>query len=107
MGYLIFSFICFAISCHFDYLLQAYQHGWKTYVDLSHRNPKWGMWDFIPHDLWHIVQFGRNQLLLIGCILAMFSDGLWIFPNWVVLFPVYVAGRGLGFSAFVKFMAKR
>ncbi len=124
------ALLLFAVANHADYLLQAYQHNWPTWIDLSYRAPHWGIFDFVPHDAWHAVQFTRNQLLLLAPLLACFAfpmlfSGLHFavrkflarFPMWVqriLLHPVlhvflftallYVLGRGAGFQLFRELM---
>jgi hypothetical protein len=68
--WLLLAVVLFAAHNHADYLLQAYQHGWNTWLDLHGRAPKWGLWDFIPHDAWHIVQSVRNQSLFVAIPVA-------------------------------------
>jgi hypothetical protein len=51
----------FLVNAYADYEYQASMHGWNALLDLSHRAPKWGLFDFIPHDAWHLVQSIRNQ----------------------------------------------
>lgn len=83
------AILLFAAHNHADYLLQAYQHGWNTWLDLGGRAPKWGLWDFIPHDAWHIVQSVRNQSLFVAipaawvglANLAMCRRHVWYVPT--------------------------
>jgi len=99
----------FVVSHHADYLLQAYQHGWKTWYTLKADAPKWGMFDFIPHDSWHVVQWVRNNTLVLAVCIGTIYGSIYIRPLWAIaaMFVTYGITRGLGFSLFVKYYAKR
>lgn len=86
---------------HADYLWQGEMHGWKTWLDLTRRAPKWGFWDFIPHDAWHIVQTIKNHSLLLGAplVVVAFDNPIW---GFVVLLASYAVTRAIGFTLFLK-----
>lgn len=69
--YLLASIALFLLAGYADYELQAFQHGWNSFLDLSARAPKWGMLDFIPHDAWHIAQWLRNLAMICAPIFVM------------------------------------
>lgn len=117
--WLILALLLFILANHADYLMQAYQHGWWTWLDLSARAPKWGMFDFIPHDAWHIVQVLENLCRMLGAVASYFafrmagalvfpmhvySQKLWlrravVFTAWIL---PYVLTRGIAFSLAYK-----
>jgi hypothetical protein len=94
------------LAHHSDYLLQAYQHKWITYIDLSHRAKKWDFFDFIPHDMWHFVQSIRNMSISLAPLLCgIFSDTI---PYAIVLhFLFYAIGRAIGFTFVYYCLNKR
>jgi hypothetical protein len=60
------------IHAHADYLLQAYQHGWATWLDLHGRAMKWPWYlDVLPRDLWHLVQSVRNLSVIVAVTLLL------------------------------------
>lgn len=89
---------------HADFLYQAAIWKWPAWLDLSYRAPKWGFWDFMPHDGWHIVQFVKNHSMLIGAPGIFYGtrhpySGPWI--EFAVVVIVYSITRAMGFSAFL------
>ena len=71
---LVIAVVLMLIHAHADYLLQAYQHGWWTWLDLHGRAAAWPWYlDIFPRDLWHLVQSIRNHSVILGSILAMFG----------------------------------
>ena len=89
---------------HADYLWQGEMHGWKTWLDLTYRAPKWGFFDFIPHDLWHVVQSIKNHSLLVGSPLVFYgfespSPSL----KLLAVLIVYAVTRAAGFTLFLTF----
>lgn len=62
--------VTLAAAATADFLLQAKQHSWNTFWTLNASAAKWGVFDFIPHDSWHLVQFARNRFLILGVALA-------------------------------------
>ncbi len=101
------ALILFTLHAHYDFLFQAEAWGWKSYADLSIRSPKWGLWDWIPHDWFHLIQVLKNLCGLLAVIATMQAPQFWIIPNFAMVFALYAVGRGIGFSAFVKWMAGR
>jgi hypothetical protein len=96
--------IFFLIHNHADFLLQAYQHGWKTYWKLYALAPKWDWWlDWIPHDSWHIVQWIRNASVIAGTAICVYEYQSWWF---VIPFVLYSITRGIGFSIPLKLSKK-
>lgn len=62
------------------------------------RGKKWGFWDFIPHDPWHINQWVRNTSGWVGSffVLHPLSHAGWI--ELGILAGVYAFTRGFFFS---------
>ena len=85
---------------HADYLWQGEMHGWTTWLDLTARAPKWGLWDFIPHDAWHAVQSIKNHSLLFGapCLVLSTDKRFW---GFVILIAGYSLTRAIGFTLFL------
>jgi hypothetical protein len=129
MTYFILASVLFLVANYCDFELQAFQHGWNALLDLSARSPKWGIFDFIPHDLWHIIQWLRNLTMIAGTTLAIksfwwvlhvfsYSDYVCMSPakwkNWacdhkyivgfVSAIVLYVVTRGVGFSLMYKLL---
>lgn len=59
---------------HADYLYQASLWKWWTWLPLDRTAAKWGIFDFIPHDSWHVVQSVRNHAGLVAAW-ALFDVG--------------------------------
>jgi len=69
---LVTALLLMLIHAHADYLLQAYQHGWWTWLDLHGRAAAWPWYlDVLPRDLWHLVQAIRNHSVILGTIFTM------------------------------------
>jgi hypothetical protein len=69
---LVVAVLLLLVHAHADYLLQAYQHGWATWLDLHGRAMKWPWYlDVIPRDLWHLVQTVRNMSVIIAVVLVL------------------------------------
>lgn len=88
------------VSNFADYQLQAEQHNWDGLMwERYHRAPKWGMWDFVPHDGYHIAQTVRNTLMLAMPVVVMLMTQEW---QWwqraLAVLGSYIVGRGIGFS---------
>jgi hypothetical protein len=104
---LLFALLIFAVANTADYLLQAYQHGWPAFFALSADAPKWGIFDFIPHDSWHIAQWSRNICMILGSVFGAAAGGGFVayhrLPyNWIWMLSAilpYVITRGIFFSA--------
>lgn len=100
----------FLISNAADYFYQADIFGWYNPLWTNGvRAPKWGDWDWFPHDAWHIAQWLRNLLLLAGgCV----TSGVYCPANrrhwkyWVttglLAIALYLITRGLTFSLMLK-----
>jgi len=83
-----------------DYQLQADAHGWKGLMwEQGYRAPKWGVFDFIPHDGYHITQWFRN-ILMLGLPVAIFlmADEWKWWHKCLAILGCYIVGRGVGFS---------
>ncbi len=69
---LVAALLLMLIHAHGDYLLQAYQHGWVTWLDLHGRAMKWPWYlDVLPRDLWHAVQSLRNMSVIVAAVLVI------------------------------------
>lgn len=69
---LVIAIALMLIHAHADYLLQAYQHGWATWLDLHGRAMKWPWYlDLLPRDPWHLVQSVRNMSVIISVALVL------------------------------------
>ncbi len=108
--------LMFAAAGYLDYEYQASLHGWRGLLDLHARAPHWGIFDFIPHDLWHVVQFLRNHLLLFAAAIAA-NTGLFIATEnrdanrvylvsiaSLVLLGSYAIGRAIGFTLVMELL---
>jgi Leu/Phe-tRNA-protein transferase len=72
IAFFIASAVLMLVHNHADYLLQAYQHGWWTWLDLHGRAAPWPWYlDVLPRDLWHLVQSIRNHSAILGAALAL------------------------------------
>jgi len=82
-----------------DYLRQADDHGWTNPVWTNGRRaPKWGLFDFIPHDEYHVSQTIARWGMVIGSILAWhIIDGEW-YVRLAIVIACNAIGRGIGFS---------
>jgi hypothetical protein len=110
MKYLIIAIALFLTANVADYFVQADAWGWVNPLwENGYRAVKWGMWDFIPHDPWHIAQFVRNTGLVLAvvcikeslhyrAIVPIYRLGQGLFPEILYTFAFYALTRGLGFS---------
>ena len=104
-----------------DYLYQADIHGWTNpvWVNGTRAKKKWGMWDWIPHDGWHIAQTIKNTCDIAGAVLLFIEVnyythvwfntgyGLWhILLCLVVCFAIRALPRVLFFSLPCKYLKK-
>lgn len=105
--HLIVSLMVLTIGHAADYLFQADAWGWENPVwKNGYRAPKWGMWDFIPHDPLHIAQQIRNLSWIIGVFIISRLDLHWMWALNTALAANIIA-RGVGFSMLLKFIARR
>lgn len=106
------AFALLLVAHHADYLLQAYHWSWNyAWWDLDPTAAKWGFWDFIPHDSWHIVQsifhltFFTGGALSALAALSFLLDSGRVDAKWhqqavaaVIFFGINALARGIGFS---------
>jgi len=98
MIYAILAVVLLACN-HLDFLLQAYQWKWPTWWTLNPGGKKWGLFDFIPHDSWHVVFWLRNSTIAAGAFLAVAAvPTAW--DSWAILLYIaaYAVTRWLGFT---------
>ena len=92
------------VANYADYFYQADIHGWNNPLWVNGtRAPKWGIFDFLPHDGWHICQTISRAGLVYGSILIW--EGMEEYDwYWKLLAVVGVNAltRGIGFSATYK-----
>lgn len=101
------AFVLLLVGHFADYLFQADAWGWNNPIwNNGQRAPKWGMWDFIPHDPLHIAQQVRNLAWIIGVFILARIDCPWDWTLGAIL-VVNAIARGIGFSLPLKFIAKR
>lgn len=113
--WLITAFVLFAVANAADYFYQADMHGWVNPLwENGVRAAKWGFWDFIPHDPWHIAQWLRNFGLLLGAPFGVAAIARWLNPKFrpfrwyqqairmVAMLALYALTRGLTFSLLYK-----
>ncbi len=111
--WLLFAVLLMLIANAADYFYQADMHGWFNPLwENGVRAAKWGMWDWIPHDPWHIAQWLRNLCMLMGPLSLTYwvLTGVWDFhlpPTRMWQTPVYILAlyaltRGATFSLFYK-----
>ena len=98
------GFALMLLHNHADFLLQAYQHGWKTWWKLDKRAKRWPWYvDFLPRDSWHIIQFVRNHSVLIGGPVVYYGVYTPLYDPWLgigFVLLVYGLGRFFGFTLF-------
>jgi len=94
------------ISNYADYYYQADMHGWQNPLWVNGaRAPKWGVFDFIPHDGWHIAQTISRAGLVYGSLLLWDSmDGLAWYWRIVGVLGINALTRGIGFSLTYKLL---
>ena len=85
---------------HADYLYQANLFKWWTWLPLVKTGAKWGLWDFIPHDSWHLVQFVRNTAGVLGLSLLGSYGRTISFTGklWVAMFVLPAAAALVGYA---------
>lgn len=120
--YIITAAVLLLIYNHADYLYQASIWKWWTWLPLDRSGAKWGLFDFIPHDSWHIVQFIRNHAALIGGGFGMAAGwsiywwhlhpnprsvdaGAWMHPFAIaIMLVIYAATRAIAFTLPLELM---
>lgn len=79
---ILLAILFLALAQAADYLYQADMHGWTNPLWANgYRAPKWGAWDWIPHDGWHWAQTVRNFGDCTGVAIA----ALWLQTSLVYL----------------------
>jgi len=100
MGYIITTVLLMIYQIT-DYELQANEHSWPSLLthpankwwSMKFRAAKWGLFDFMPHDCWHIIQLARNWSVIASALIVQ--------PTWIsvgIYIVIYAVTRFIGFT---------